>query len=201
MTTAHRATRARRPVGRAAGTWRAVAVVAAVVAAVVSLGELGGTSARLSDTATTADGPMVVTSGSAGLALGSLQLPADPLYPGLTLTGPLTATNTGTVPLVLGVAAAGVASGQADTRPVPTLLVSLGTAASATACRAGQTSTVWSGTTRAAASATAAPTGLVLAAGATRTLCVSVALGDDGTSSAQGAGDLAVSLRLTGTQS
>ncbi|MCJ0701109.1 hypothetical protein FRIG_08175 [Frigoribacterium faeni] len=184
----------------ARGTWLVVGVVATVVAAVVSLGEVGGSSARLSDSASTSDGPVVVTSGSASLTLDALALPADPLYPGLTLRGPVTATNTGTVGLSLGVAAATVTSVHADTAPVPALLLGLGTATSATDGRAGRAASVWSGTATDRPAAASAPTSVVLAAGESRTLCVSVAMGDDGRSTSQGLGDLALALRLTGTQ-
>lgn len=184
----------------ARGTWLVVGVVATVVVAVVSLGEVGGSSARLSDSASTSDGPVVVTSGSASLTLGALALPTDPLYPGLTLNGPVTATNTGTVALTLGVAAATATSARADTRSVPALVLGLGTASSATDCRAGGAVPVWSGTASDPTPAVAAPTSVVLTAGQSRTLCVSVAMGDDGRSTSQGLGDLALALRLTGTQ-
>jgi len=184
----------------ARGTWLVVGVVATVVAAVVSLGEAGGSLARLSDSASTAEGPVVVTSGSAALTLGTLSLPTDPLYPGLTLNGPVTVTNDGTVGLTLGVAGATVTSVHADTRPVPALVLGLGTASSATDCRAGRTAPVWSGAAADTAPAVAAPTSVVLAAGESRILCVSVAMSDDGRSTSQGLSDLALSLRVTGTQ-
>ena len=184
----------------ARGTWLVVGVVATVVAAVVSLGEVGGSSARLSDTARPSDGSIVLTSGSAALSLGALALPSDPLYPGLVLSGPVTATNTGTVGLSVGVADSGVTSVHADARPVPALALGLGTASSATACRSGHADALWSGVAAVTATPITAPTSLVLAAGESRTLCVSVALGDDGRSTSQGLGDLAVTLRLVGTQ-
>jgi len=82
---------------------------------------------------------------------------------------------------------------------VPALALGLGTASSATACRSGHADALWSGAAVTATPITA-PTSLVLAAGESRTLCVSVALGDDGRSTSQGLGDLAVTLRLVGTQ-
>lgn len=175
-----------------------VAVTAAVI---LSLSTAGGTGAFLTSAAATAPGTSVITSGTAGLTVSALSLSTAALYPGLTLYGAVTATNTGDVPLAIRVTGLNAPTSSSNALS-QTLVVGVGAAAandaaSVAACTAGSVTPGWTGTF---ASAAAGPIGSTLPAGASRVLCVSVALPLSAPSGSQQQSASGFGLRISGTQ-
>lgn len=161
-----------------------LAVAAVGIVAVVTVSTDGGTFALLS--ARSSIEPATITAGSADLSLSGLALPSAPLYPGATEFGVVTATNTGDVPLDLGVAmgraGATAASGSASTVRSD-LRVTVGAATSAAACRSGSVRPTWSGTLDSTSPRSA---GIALRPGAAVVLCLAVAMPADAAASQQG---------------
>ncbi|ANP71290.1 hypothetical protein [Cryobacterium arcticum] len=172
--------------------------VGALAAALLGASAAGGTGAFLTARASTPAAPTVITSGTAALTLTALTLPGTALYPGLTLYGAVTATNTGDVPLLLGVAGLTPPSvATASNALSQALSVGLGAADSSAACTAGTATPTWRGSF---AQAPAGLLGVTLAVGASRTLCVSVSLPASAPASSQGQSATGFALRVTGTQ-
>lgn len=161
-----------------------LAVAAVGVVAVVAISTDGGTFALLSARSSTQ--PATITAGSADLSLSSLTLPTAPLYPGATEFGVVTATNTGDVPLDLGVATgrAGTTTASGSASAVRSdLRVTVGAATSAAACRSGSVRPTWSGSLDSTSPRSA---GITLRPGADVVLCLAVAMPADAAASQQG---------------
>ncbi|GAA0992970.1 hypothetical protein GCM10009563_08190 [Subtercola frigoramans] len=130
----------------------------------------GGTYALFNSSAA-ASTKVSVVAGTASISVTSpLALPAVVLYPGGTIRGPVTVSNTGNTPVALRVTALSGPSPANVFSQALTVGVGAGTAA---ACAAGTVTPTWSGTF---ASATAAPIGSLVPIGGSAELCVSVAL-------------------------
>ena len=140
----------------------------------------GGTYALWSASAA-ASTAVTISSGNAALTVGALALPTTALYPGLTVYAPVTAQNTGTVPLALRVTGLAPATGSAALSGA--LTVGVAAAVSAAACAAGVAPT-WkntSGGTFPVVLATPA-----VAPGASVVLCVSLEMSGAAPTTAQG---------------
>ncbi|QAV70274.1 hypothetical protein ESZ53_07360 [Salinibacterium sp. UTAS2018] len=160
------------------GTFGAIKALA-IVAIAVSIGLVGtgGTYAYLNASATAAPGA-TVTAGTAGLKVSSQALNWSALAPGKTVTGTFTVTNTGDVPLVLSAAIAAKMTPSSATNPF-TITVANG------AC---PTSGVPSGTLNS-----------TVAAGASTSACLVVALPANAPASAQSA-SAAITATISGVQ-
>ncbi|TFB87205.1 hypothetical protein E3O44_08730 [Cryobacterium algoricola] len=142
------------------------ATTAAVILAVLGA---GGSYAFL-NTSAPVSAATTITSGTATVSVSPLSLPTTPLYPGATISAPVTVTNTGDVPLAIRVAGL--------TAPSPAIPVSswLTVGLAVGACPAVPAPS-WSavvGTTPAVAAL-----GATVPVGASIVLCVSVALSYD----------------------
>lgn len=158
-----------------------LAAAAVGIVAVVAVSTDGGTFALLSARSSTE--PATITAGSADLSLSSLALPSAPLYPGATEFGVVTATNTGDVPLDLGIAMARAGAATSASGVRSDLRVTVGAATSAAVCRAGSVRPTWSGTLDSTSPRSA---GIALPAGAAVVLCLGVAMPADAAASQQG---------------
>ncbi|MFB2556742.1 hypothetical protein [Herbiconiux liangxiaofengii] len=156
-----------------------------------------GTFALLNASESTAEAPAVLTSGTAELTVSRISMPTSALYPGLTVSGPVTVTNTGAVPLSIAVSGL-TASGAAPTSPFAAALVfGVGTAAPGRSCTDGGARSSWTGTF---ASVTPGPVSVSVPAGESRVLCVSATLPQDAPAATQGQPATDFLLRLIGTQ-
>lgn len=170
----------------------AAAISAAVCVAVLAT---GGTYALLNST-TSVPGASI-RSGAAALALAPVSgrsLTTAALYPGLTIYGAYTATNTGDLPLALTVQALTGLDPASEFSDA--LVVAVGVVADSASCQTGYPAT-WTGTR---ASAAAGSLGTVLATGATAILCLSVALPVNVPDGMQGSPSQAFSITVGGTQ-
>lgn len=176
-----------------------LASAAVAAAIVVALSTNGGTFALLTAGATTPAGPNTITSGSAGLTLGSLTLSGTPLYPGATAYGVATARNTGDVSLDLSVEMTrpgSTTTGKGATSARPDVAVALGTTTSATVCRAGNVQSTWSGSLD---SGSPTPAGITLRPGAVQVLCVALTMPRNAPASQQSL-STDFTMTITGTQ-
>jgi hypothetical protein len=175
-----------------------VLTVGVLAATVLGVSAAGDSSAFLTARASTAAVPTVITSGTAALSVSALSMPTTALYPGLTLYAAVTATNTGDVPLLLGVAGLTPPSAATASNALSqALIVGLGAADSSAACAAGTATPAWRGSF---AQAPAGLLGVTLAVDASRTLCVSVTLPATAPTASQGQSSTGFALRITGTQ-
>ncbi|WP_162942695.1 hypothetical protein [Cryobacterium soli] len=179
-----------------------VLTVAVLAATVLGVSAAGDSSAFLTARASTAAAPTVITSGTVALSVSALSMPTTALYPGLTLYAAVTATNTGDVPLLLGVAGLTPPSAATASNALSqALIVGLGAADSSAACAAGTATPAWRGSfAQAQAQAPAGLLGVTLAVDASRTLCVSVTLPATAPTASQGQSSTGFALRITGTQ-
>ncbi|WP_184237239.1 TasA family protein [Conyzicola lurida] len=159
------------------------ATLVAAIALVLSLSAVGGTYAFLSSSqsialvSATGETSTTISAGTATLAVNGDAISMTALYPGITKTAEFTVTNTGSTSLALSV----------DSIAGPT-------------AANGLTATVARGTCASAAPAFASGSlGLTLAAQASSTMCLSVAMPTTAPSSAQGVTS-SLSVALTGTQ-
>ena len=173
------------------------AIAIASAAVFFSVSGTAGTYALLTARASTSPSSTVITSGTADLALSSLSLATTALYPGLTLYGAVTATNTGDVPAALGVAGLTAPGGSAPNALSQALIVGVGAATSSASCTSGAATPTWTGSF---ASATAAPIGVTVPIRATQVLCVSVSLPATAPAASQGQSATNFTLRISGTQ-
>lgn len=186
-----------------APTARRMTVASSAIAAVIilSIAGAGGTSAFLTSGASAAAGTTVVTSGTAGLTITPAALSMTALYPGLTLYGSVTATNTGDVPLSIGVS--GLSAPTTGSNALSRALIiglgaaASGDAASTAACAAGSVAPGWTGTF---AAAVPGAIGSTLPVGASRVLCLSVALPLTAPTASQGQSADGFTVRIVGTQ-
>jgi len=183
---------------RSSARRRTVPLVAIASAAVFfSVSGTAGTYALLTARASTSTTSTVITSGTADLSLSTLPLTTTALYPGLTLYGAVTATNTGDVPLVLGVSGLTAPGGSAANALSQALIVGVGAPGTGAACTSGAVTPTWTGSF---ASATAAPIGVTVPVGAAQVLCVSVSLPLTAPTASQGQSAANFALRISGTQ-
>jgi hypothetical protein len=173
-----------------------ITIVSAIVLLLCVAGTTG-TQATLRASASTSAHSVVISAGSADLNLSTLSLDTTSLYPGLTLVGAVTATNTGNVPLSLGVAGLTMPSGAAANALSGALVVGVQPVESASSCTAADASPVWSGS---AASAPAGPIGSTLQTASSQVLCVSVTLPIDAPADSQGQSASGIRVRISGTQ-
>jgi hypothetical protein len=140
--------------------------VASVVAIILAVLGAGGSYAYLNASAPVAS-TSSITSGTATLTVSTLTLPTSLLYPGATISAPVTVTNTGDVPLALRIA------GFTPPTPATTLSASLSIGLFVGVCPAVPAPT-WS----ALLSSTPVVTSLgkTLPIGGSTVLCVSVTL-------------------------
>ncbi|MBF4633517.1 hypothetical protein ITJ38_03765 [Agreia pratensis] len=171
--------------------------IASALVLLLCVAGTAGTQATLQASASTSDRSVVISAGSADLSLSPLSLDTTSLYPGLTLVGPVTVTNTGNVPLQLGVAGLTMPSGSAANALSDSLVVGVRTVPSASSCTAANASPVWSGS---AASAPAGSIGSTLPKSTSQILCVSVTLPINAPAESQGKSASGISLRISGTQ-
>ncbi|WP_170927123.1 hypothetical protein [Agreia sp. VKM Ac-1783] len=171
--------------------------IASALVLLLCVAGTAGTQATLRATASTSDRSLVISAGSAGLSLSTLSLDTTSLYPGLTLVGPVTVTNTGNVPLRLGVAGLTMPSGAAANALSDALVVGVRTVPSLASCTAANASPVWSGS---AASAAAGSIGSTLPTSTSQVLCVSVTLPINAPAASQGQSASGIRLRISGTQ-
>ncbi|MEO7005590.1 MAG: hypothetical protein ABI065_01045 [Terrimesophilobacter sp.] len=158
----------RRRTGVLPGVLKTLAGVSSAV--LIALLATGGTYALWNGEATVPGGTM--RAGAASFAVTPIPgqaLPTTALYPGLTIYGGYTATNTGDVPLALSVQSlSGSASPTAFSSALSIAVGAVGTPAE---CTAGFP-VGWTG----GFASPAGTLGLVLAAGQSTTLCLSVTL-------------------------
>lgn len=173
-----------------------IAIVSAIVL-LLCLAGTAGTQATLRASASTSGHSVVISAGSADLSLSTLSLDTTSLYPGLTLVGAVTVTNTGNVPLSLGVAGLDMPSGTAANALSGALVVGVRSVPSASSCTAANAAPVWSGS---AASAAAGPIGSTLQTASTQVLCVSVTLPINAPADSQSQSASGIRLRISGTQ-
>ncbi|MBH0023210.1 TasA family protein [Salinibacterium sp. SWN248] len=161
--------------GGALGVVKALTVLAIAVS--LGLVGTGGTYAYLNSSLTATPEP-TLSAGTAALTVGTQSLNWSTLAPGNSVTGTFTITNTGDVPLVLSAAIAAAATGSSTTNPF-TISVANG------ACPTSGT-----------------PTGTLsstLAAGASASACLVVALPDNAPASAQST-NVAITATISGVQ-
>ena len=180
---------------RSASPTRTVLAAAAslLLALLLAVFGAGGTYALWSSSAA-ASTAVTVSSGSAALTVGTLALPTTGLYPGLTVYAPVTAQNTGTVPLALRVT--GVVPATGSTALSGSLTMGVAAAVSAAACAAGVAPT-WKNTAGGALPAVVATP--ALAPGASVVLCVSLEMSSAAPTTAQGQ-SAGFGIRLDGLQ-
>jgi hypothetical protein len=159
------------------------ATLVAAIALVLSLSAVGGTYAFLSSSqsialvSATGETSTTITAGTASLTVNGDAISMTGLYPGIARTAEFTVTNTGTTSLALSV----------DSITGPSTAN-------------GLAATVARGTCASAAPAVASGAlGLTLAAQASSTMCLSVAMSAAAPSSAQGV-ESSVAVAMTGTQ-
>jgi hypothetical protein len=172
-------------------------ITAALTAAVVvALGASSGTYALWNQSQTLA--PLALSAGTASLVVTTpLVLPATPLYPGLTVFGFETVSNTGTVPLTMTASLTAPASGNDYSN---SLTIALATASTAANCALGIVTSAWSSGTFATPLVSAF--GSALAASSTGTIvCVSVALAAGAPASAQALAANNFGITVIGAQS
>jgi len=172
-------------------------IAVAAAALLVAASGTAGTYALLTASATTSPTTTVITSGTADLRISTLPAMTTALYPGLTLFGAVTATNTGDVPLLIGVSGLTAPTGTGTTELSQSLIVGLGVAPSTTACNQGTVTPTWTGSF---ASAQASPIGATISVGAAQVLCVSVSLPLNASVASQGKTATNFALRISGTQ-
>lgn len=171
-------------------------IVIASIAAGLSVVGTTGTYALLSASASTSS--TVISSGTAELTVSSLTLATESLYPGRTLHGVTTVTNTGDIPLVLQVSGLTAPQGASPNALAQALIIGVGSSSSAEACASGSVTPTWSGTF---AAATAGPIGTTVPVGASQVLCISVALPLSAPAASQGKSADGFAVRIVGTQS
>ena len=168
------------------------AVAALVAVGIVAASASGGTEARFSSNV--ALPAATITAGTATLVVTPLTLTRALLYPGLTLTGTVTVSNTGDTPLALS--AAVVAPAPATALSLA-LVVGAGPMLSSGTCTS-DSSVVWKTTL---ATPTAGPLNTTLGTGASISLCVQVSLDASSTSNAsQSQAAQTFGLVITGVQ-
>lgn len=171
--------------------------IAAAVVLILTVTGIAGTQATLRASASTSARSVVLSAGTADLSLTTLSLDTTALYPGLTLVGAVTASNTGNVPLKLGVAGLTMPSGSAANALSQSLVVGVRIVPSASACTASAATPTWSGS---AASAPAGTLGTTLPTASSQVLCVSVSLPIAAPAASQGQSASGIRLRISGTQ-
>lgn len=193
----------RRSVARHAGhrfsvrrvlAFAAVVVGAAVIATVTGT---SGTFALLTAGGSTSEASTVLTSGTAELTVSTITMPTTALYPGLTISGPVSVTNTGTVPLSLSVSGLTGPDAASSSAFSSALLFGVGTPAPGQSCSSGGGHSTWTGSF---ASAVPGTVGVTVPAGASRELCVSVTLPRNAPSATQTPSTVDFLLHLIGTQ-
>jgi hypothetical protein len=149
---------------------RGILKALATVTAALAIGVLatGGTYALWNKSAAIATA--TITAGTAGLAVTTpLSMPATVIYPGITIYGTFAVKNTGDVSMLLNVKSLALP----PTALGSALTVSAGVVSTTGACATG-VSLPWSGTAASVAAVNLSST--ALAAGASATVCVGLAV-------------------------
>lgn len=172
-------------------------IAAALTAAVaVALGATSGTYALWNQSETLA--PLALSAGTAALTVTTpLTLPATLLYPGLTVFGFETVSNTGTVPLTMTAMLTQPATGNDYSS---SLTVALATASTTVNCSLGIVTSAWSTGTFAAPLIGTIGSALA-ASSAGNIVCISVTLAASAASTAQGLAANNFGITLIGSQS
>ncbi|CAD5994917.1 hypothetical protein [Agreia sp. COWG] len=175
---------------------RPIVISSAIVILFIVAGT-SGTQALLRASAPTSNQSVVISAGTADLSLSTLSLDTSSLYPGLTVVGTVTVSNTGSVPLSLGVSGLSMPSGSSANALSQSLIVGVRPVSSTSPCTAATASPTWTGS---ASSAPAGSIGSRLDTSSPTVLCVSVTLPLNAPAASQGQSATGIQLRISGTQ-